>query len=106
MNSTDSLWEALEHERGGSLQRQAVLIRNWKDGPDRAEAAKELIRKTFVECVTGQIRQETEAKIYSVLSFAMSEENPNSSDGYEDAVREQQRRQDCPECGEGGCMGA
>ena len=101
--ATPSLSAALAQERSDSLLKQARIVRDWKDEPQRAEQAKSLIRQALVEWATGRISQEIEAKLYCVLSFAMPESNDTRVETYEAAHRQQMEQRSCPECGDGQC---
>lgn len=103
MTQRKSLTQALANERSDSLLRQAAIIRDWADGPDRATAAQALIRESFVAWATGQITQETESKLYTVLSFAMPNGQAAATQADEEAYQQQLERQYCPECGDGMC---
>lgn len=99
----DPLEQALAAERSRSLLRQAWVVRDAADGPERARAAQDLIREAFVACATGRITLETESMIYTVLSFAMPEEPPSPDAGPQAAYAQQLERRSCPECGDGHC---
>lgn len=109
-----SLAAELAAERTASLIRQATIVRDWPDGPDRAEQAKKLIRAALVEWATGRISQETESQIYTILNFAMPDgtayqdgsrplAEPEREAEWEAAYHEQLEYRSCPECGDGIC---
>lgn len=98
-----SLPAALAKERKESLLKQAKIVRDWEDGPERAEQAKSLIRQALVEWAMGKISQETEFKLYTILNFAMPEPHRIESEDFAAAYLQQLDRQHCPECGDGRC---
>ena len=113
--STDNLQAALEAERASSLVRQAKTIRDWPDGPQRAEEAQTLIRTALVSWATGRISQATESQLYTPLNFAMPGEGV-TIDGesaplsvreeeaeWERLYQQQLDQRTCPECGDGAC---
>jgi len=106
MNQQNSnLPAALALLRKESLLKQAVMVRDWEDGPQRAEQAKILIRQTLVEWATGRICQETESKLYAILDFAMPGQCDNETEKYATAFQQQLSQQYCAECGDGICPG-
>ncbi len=98
-----SLSAALAQEWKESLLKQAKIVRDWEDGPERAEQAKALIRQALVEWATGKISQETESMLYTILDFAMPEPHAIESEDCAVAYQQQLDRQHCPECGDGRC---
>ncbi len=100
-----SLPAALARVHKESLLKQAAMVRDWEDGPQRAEQAKALIRQALVEWATGRISQETESKLYVILDFAMPGHCSNDSEKYATAYQQQLARQHCAECGDGICPG-
>ncbi len=112
--SDRSLAAELAVERTASLIRQATIVRDWPDGPERAEQAKSLIRAALVEWAMGRISQETESQLYSILAFAMPDEPAHQDEPrplaelereaeWEAAYHEQLEQRSCPECGDGLC---
>jgi len=102
-NRPSSLALALEQERTQSFLTQAELIRNWQEGPERAEQAKRMIRQALVEWATGKISQEAESRVYAILDFAMPGPCESADDRQVAAYRQQLARQQCVECGDGTC---
>lgn len=93
--------------------RQAEVIRDWPEGPERLEAAEIQVRWALLES-GARISQKTLYRVYSILSFVMPPDaaytdEPTPADAlaqeaeWELAYQEQLRRQTCEECGDGLC---
>ncbi len=79
------------------------MVRDWQDGPERAEQAKLLIRQVLVEWATGKISQETESQLYTILEFAMPGHQGGERDDFSAEYQQQLNRQQCVDCGDGVC---
>lgn len=111
---TDSLTQALRQEHERALVRQAETIRRWPGGRERQEQAMIHVRTALWERGAGRIGEETQHRVYSILSFAMpsdaalvDESTPlaelEREPDNEAAYFEQLERRSCPECGDGIC---
>ena len=98
-----NLSAALAKVRNDSFLKQAKMVRDWQEGPERAEQAKLLIRQALVEWATGSISQEIESKLYNILHFAMPGNRSDESDEYATEYHQQLARQECADCGDGAC---
>jgi hypothetical protein len=109
-----SLSEAVQAQHEATLIRQAETIRDWPITRERQEVAEIHIRMTLWERGLDRISDETQHRVYSILSFAMPvetayaerstslaelEKEPN----IEAAYYEQLDRLSCLECGDGLC---
>ena len=110
----ESLAQVLQAQHERAMIRQAETIRDWPIARERQEQAEIQIRSTLWERGLGRISDETQYRVYSVLSFAMpndervengpaplAELEPETD--IETAYYEQLERQSCPECGDGIC---
>jgi hypothetical protein len=96
------------------LIRQAETIRNWPIPRERQEQAEIHVRQALWERGLGRISDQTQYRIYSILSFVMPDDAAFVNEAtllpelrkeadMEAAFFEQLERQSCPECGDGLC---
>lgn len=110
----ESLAQVLQAQHERAMIRQAETIRDWPIAQERQEQAEIHVRSTLWERGLGRISDETQYRVYSILSFAMpndaavengpaplAELEPETD--IEAAYFEQLDRQSCPECGDGIC---
>jgi hypothetical protein len=109
-----TLAQGLRDRHESTLIQQAELIRDWPRGRERNEQAMIHIRLALSEQCFGRISQATQARVYSLLSFAMPDDATFTDEptpiaelqreaADEAAYYEQLERQSCPECGDGIC---
>lgn len=67
----DSLAAILRRRREQNLIADAEIIRVHPDVTERLDYARRLIREAMLQSVRGNIGRETEARVFSILSFAM-----------------------------------
>jgi hypothetical protein len=109
-----SLAQALQAQHERAMIRQAETIRDWPILRERRDQAEIHVRSALWERGLGRISDETQYRVYSLLSFAMPNEatvdngpaplaelEPETD--IEAAYYEQLDRQSCPECGDGIC---
>lgn len=93
---------------------QAETIRHWPVGRERQEHAMIHVRLALWERGLGRISDETQHRVYSILSFAMPDDAAIENESMplpelereadiEAAYYEQLERRGCPECGDGIC---
>jgi hypothetical protein len=110
----DSLAQALQAQHERAMIRQAETIRDWPIARERQDYAEIQVRSALWERGLGRISDETQYRVYSILSFAMPndaaiENGPTPLEELEPetdieaAYYEQLDRQSCPECGDGIC---
>jgi hypothetical protein len=110
----ESLTQVLQAQHERAMIRQAEIIRDWPIRRERQEHAEIHVRSALWERGLGRIGDETQYRVYSILSFAMpndaavengpaplAELEPETD--IEAAYNEQLGRQSCPECGDGIC---
>lgn len=111
---TTSLKEALQAQHEAALIRQAEMIRNWPIPLERQEEAEIHVRQALWERGLGRISDQTQYRVYSILSFVMPDDGALADEAtpfpelqkesdMEAAFYEQLERQSCPECGDGLC---
>jgi hypothetical protein len=109
-----SLSQALEELHEATLVRQAETIRDWPIPRERREQAEIHVRLALWERGLGRISDETQFRVYSILSFVMPEDATYTDElvpleelereaEWEAAYYQQLARQSCPECGDGLC---
>jgi hypothetical protein len=109
-----SLSQALQAQHEAALIRQAELICNWPIPRERQEQAEIHVRQALWERGLGRISNETQYRVYSILSFVMPDDAAFADEAtplaelekeadMEAAYFEQLERQSCPECGDGHC---
>lgn len=110
----NSLSHILNEQFAELLVSQAETIRAWPDVRERTEQAETHVRTALLEQMRGRISQESQFRIYSILSFVMPEDGAFEREmkplaelereaDWETAYHEQLRRQSCPECGDWAC---
>jgi hypothetical protein len=67
----ESLAILLRRRREQHLIADAEFVRDHAEAADRLEYARSLVREAMLQCVLGNISQETESRVFTVLSFAM-----------------------------------
>lgn len=110
----ESLAQVLQAQHERAMIRQAETIRDWPIALERQEQAEIQVRSALWERGWGRISDETQYRVYSILSFVMpndaafdngpmplAELEPETE--IEAAYYEQLERQRCPECGDGIC---
>jgi hypothetical protein len=109
-----SLSQALQAQHEAALVHQAETIRNWPIPRERREQAEIHVRLALWERGIGRISDETQFRVYSILSFVMPDDAAFADEtaplqeleheaAWEAAYHEQLERQSCPECGDGLC---
>lgn len=109
-----TLAQALREHHEEAMIRQAETIREWPVGHERHEQAMIHVRSALWEQGMGLISEETQYRIYSMLSFTMPDEATFENEptplpeleretDIEAAYYEQLERQGCAECGDGIC---
>jgi hypothetical protein len=68
-----SLGAVLRQRQSNSLVADAEIIRDFHAGDERTHQAQMLIREALVQQVLGNIDQETQYRVNSILAFAMPE---------------------------------
>ena len=112
--SPESLTQVLQAQHERAMIRQAETIRDWPIARERQEQAEIQVRSALWERGLGRISDETQYRVYSILSFAMPNDDPvengpaplaelEPETDIETAYYEQLERQSCPECGDGIC---
>jgi hypothetical protein len=111
---SESLAQALQAQHERAIIRQAETIRDWSISRERREQAEIHIRSALWERGLGRISDETQYRVYSILSFVMPRDAAFENEvaplaelepepDIEAAYYEQLDRQSCPECGDGIC---
>lgn len=77
-----SLGKILRRRRSDLLLGDAEIIRDFPEGGERSHFAEMLIREAMVQQVLGNIDQETQYRVCSILAFAMPEPDAVSNYGY------------------------
>lgn len=109
-----TLAEALQSQHETAMILQAETIRDWPMTRERTAQAEIHVRTALWERGLDRISDETQYRIYSMLSFAMPNDDAYASEtkslpelekeaNAETAYYEQLERQSCPECGDGHC---
>ena len=68
---SDSLAVLLRRRREQNLIADAELVRDHPDATERLDYARRLVREAMLQCVLGNIGQETETRVFTILAFAM-----------------------------------
>ncbi len=112
--SPHTLSQALQAQHEAAMIRQAEIIRDWPIIRDRHEQAMIHVRQTLWERGLGRISDETQYRVYSILSFVMPDDAAFDDEpvplaelereaAVETAFYEQLAQRGCPECGDGIC---
>lgn len=110
----ESLTQILQSQHERAMIRQAETIRDWPIARERQEQAEIQVRSVLWERGLGRISNETQYRVFSILSFAMPNDAAIESEpaplaelepetDIEAAFYEQLDRQSCQECGDGIC---
>jgi hypothetical protein len=67
----DSLALILRCRREQHLIADAEIVRGHPDATERLDYARRLVREAMLQCVLGNISQETESRVFTILAFAM-----------------------------------
>lgn len=113
MKQSNGLARALSQDYEAMFIRQAELIRDWSEGPERREQAEIHVRWALLESGM-RISQETLYHVYSILHFVMPSDAVCPDEPTPDVVLEQQaewemayleqlNQQMCEDCGDGLC---
>jgi hypothetical protein len=109
-----TLRQALQAQHEAVLIRQAETIRDWPIPRERDEQAEIHVRLALWERGLGRISDETQYRVYSILSLVMPDDGAfadapkplvelEKEPDIEGAYYEQLARQSCSECGDGLC---
>ena len=109
-----TLSQALREQHEATMIRQAEIIRDWRMSRERHEQAMIHVRSALWERGFGRISDETQSRVYSILSFVMPDDAAFANEptplaelekegDIEAAYYEQLDQQSCPECGDGIC---
>jgi hypothetical protein len=110
----ESLTQILQSQHERAIIRQAETIRDWPIARERQEQAEIQVRSVLWDRGLGRISNETQYRVYSILSFALPNDAAIENEpaalaelepemDIEAAFYEQLDRQSCPECGDGVC---
>ena len=67
----ESLACLLRRRREQHLIADAEVVRDHPDSAQRLDFGRRLVRESMLQCVLGNISQETENRVFTILSFAM-----------------------------------
>lgn len=109
----DSLRKRLFEQHESDMVRMAEMIRDWGPGTERTHSAEMFVRQALFE-TPSRISQETQYRIYSILSFVMPEDAAYADEPTPEPVLDKQAEMErlyqqqldqrsCPECGDGMC---
>jgi hypothetical protein len=112
--SRKNLNHVLDEQFAELLVCQAETIRSWPNATERFEQAEIHVRTALLEQIRGRITQETQCRVYSILSFVIPADGAFEGDpqplaelereaDWERAYHEQLQRRFCEDCGEGIC---
>ena len=68
---SESLATLLRRRREEHLVADAETVRDYPDSAERLDYARRLVREAMLQCTLGNIGQEAESRVFTILSFAM-----------------------------------